>query len=75
VLPDGAPLPPPPAQYLVKYAIEDAGRVMMEGELNSMTELYKTNADKWFRSLAGSENASIERPEDTYFFLSLSSSI
>ena len=56
------------AQYFLKCATEDDGRVMMEGEYNAMSELYKTMPKfvpkpiSWGKFLVGNP--------DTYYFLS-----
>jgi protein-ribulosamine 3-kinase len=62
-MPDGSQ-----ERYFLKCAAEDAGRTMMEGEFNSMSELYKTmptfipKPHSWGKYRVGN-------PE-TYFFLS-----
>lgn len=62
-LPDGTPV-----RYFLKCAAEDSGRVMMEGEYNAMSELYKTMPNfvpkpvSWGKYRVGNL--------DTYFFLS-----
>lgn len=61
-LPDGSK-----ARYFIKCASEDRGRIMMEGEFNGMSELYKTMPNfvpkphSWGKYLVGNP--------DTYFFL------
>ena len=62
-LPDGTP-----ARCFLKCATEDAGRVMMEGEFNAMTELYKTMPIMVPKPYSFGK-CNIESPE-TYFFLS-----
>lgn len=62
-LPDGTP-----ARYFVKCATEDAGRLMMEGEFNAMTELYNTMPSMVPKPYSFGK-CKIERPE-TYFFIS-----
>ena len=62
-LPDGSQ-----EQYFLKCATEDAGRTMMEGEFNAMSELHKTmptfipKPHSWGKYHVGSP--------DSYFFLS-----
>ena len=61
-LPDGSE-----TKYFIKCASEDYGRAMMEGEFNSMSELYKWQPDLVPKPLAWGKYR-IEEPE-TYFFL------
>ncbi|KAJ9609218.1 hypothetical protein H2200_006990 [Cladophialophora chaetospira] len=56
-----------PASYFLKCAAEDAGRVMMEGEFNGMSELYKTMPELVPKPFTWGK-FSTESPE-TYFFL------
>ncbi|KAK8256247.1 Fructosamine kinase-domain-containing protein [Phyllosticta capitalensis] len=55
-------------QYFLKCATEDAGRLLMEGEFNAMSELYRTAPEmtpkphSWGKYRLGNP--------DTYFFLS-----
>lgn len=56
------------ARYFVKCATEDSGRLMMEGEFNAMTELFKTMPNMVPKPYAFGK-CSIEAPP-TYFFLS-----
>lgn len=62
-LPDGTT-----ARYFVKCATEEGGRVMMEGEFNAMTELYKTMPVMVPKPYSFGK-CNIESPE-TWFFLS-----
>ncbi|KEF54927.1 uncharacterized protein A1O9_09370 [Exophiala aquamarina CBS 119918] len=57
-----------PASYFLKCAAEDAGRVMMEGEFNGMSELHKTMPEL-VPEPYGWGKFSVTAPE-TYFFLS-----
>ncbi|KAK7900981.1 hypothetical protein LTR67_003267 [Exophiala xenobiotica] len=56
-----------PASYFLKCAAEDAGRVMMEGEFNGMSELYKTMPELVPKPVTWGK-FSTAVPE-TYFFL------
>lgn len=56
-----------PKQFFLKCATEDSGRKMLEGEIHSMTELYKTMPSFVPEPYAWGK-FQISNPE-TYFFL------
>jgi protein-ribulosamine 3-kinase len=56
------------SQYFIKCATEEAGRIMMEGEFNSMSELYKTMPNSVPRPHSWGQYQTAT--PKTYFFLS-----
>ncbi len=54
-------------KFFLKIATEESGRVMMEGEFNSMSSLHQTSPDFVPKPLTW-EKCRIQTPE-TYFFL------